>query len=165
MLLVFNDPFGTPIALGSGYIFSPDKNNPIKEHIFDNGIRLTFMLTTSIKRAYDLKLNNPDKYVLQYESCACELYISENNKNMYALLKEAKTYERVEFMGRLIRKTQKLESGEETTTQVIRLESLSFPDRVAAMLLGREITRADLEADAYTEAGGIEPPKDDDYTF
>lgn len=170
MLLIANDPFGTPIAYGTGYIYAKGQNAPVQEFVFEKATKLMFLVTTSIKRVYDAKSDDPDKYMLNYESNSCELYLSGNNTNMYAALKEAKMFERVNFYGRVIKRTQKLETGESVTTQVIRLESLEFPDRVAAMLLGKEMTRSELFTDAYqaaTESEGTQTNThpDDDYDF
>ena len=171
MLIEVKDNFDDLCMLGTGYIYTPEGQAPVKESLAGTTPKLSFMVTVRVKKV----LVNADEMTSKYKSGGytyafktvnCAIYSNKNNNEIYALARTLQNKELITFTGKQYESSYATDSNTDEVKiySEIRIESFILPNRLAALNLGRQIS----EIKFSSKADGDKPKKsfaEDEYYF
>lgn len=162
MLIQIRDSYGDWCVVGTGAVYTPAGKPTVIESIVPvgNNGKLSFLLTAKVKKVITSDNGN---YKFDYVTINCALYENATNKEQYALLKTLQDKERVVVYGTMY--THNYNEQEHTKSlQELRVESILFPNRIAALLYDGSITKYGNNS-VKLEGVETKTPSSDEYDF
>ena len=143
MLIKVLDEFEDWCVHGVGNVYTPKGSTPVTEYLHLKNPKLTFSLSTRVKKLIDA--NKPNGYTYSYETINCALYCNKTNSEMYALARTLQSHELVSISGKVYyQKIPDPNTGEEKIYTEVRIESLTLPNRMAKLLIGGDMSKKEV---------------------